>query len=383
MKKNIFISATLVLLLMAIIINCTGKPDPQLQEKIANLIGKLDTRNWNKASAELIKIGQPAVDTLIATMRNPDAGRWASGRAAVTLGSIKSEKAFQALITAVKDKNLHINVRQAAIAGLGNSGDTRAVGPILECLADIPFPHNRTAVRSLGKLKSERAVGLLISLLTNPSLWLRGDVAWSLGEIRSPIATGHLVKLLYETQNNVRDEAANALVKIGEPAVSPLLNTTTDSSSDIRMRSVSILGRIGSDKAIQPLISALRDPDWMVRDEAAVKLTGFDPDKTTKPLIDLLQDDTGYVREQAAWVLGELKADKAAEALITAMADPASGWMAAVALGKIQSPEALPPLMEALNNKNPKTRQAAVWALERTGSPEALNAVREYNNRHK
>jgi len=45
-----------------------GPNDAQQTEAIAALIDRLETRDWDKAVEELVRIGKPAVDPLIAAL---------------------------------------------------------------------------------------------------------------------------------------------------------------------------------------------------------------------------------------------------------------------------------------------------------------------------
>jgi hypothetical protein len=67
----------------------------------------------------------------------------------------------------------------------------------------------------------------------------------------------------------VSRSAAKALVKIGKPAVKPLIETLKDKDNPVRRAVIEALGEIGDKKAIKPLIEALKDNDRYVRRSAA------------------------------------------------------------------------------------------------------------------
>jgi HEAT repeat protein len=56
------------------------------------------------------------------------------------------------------------------------------------------------------------------------------------------------------------------------------------------------------------------------------------------------------------------------------------GWRAALSLGNLKSTESVQVLIKTLDHKNPKFRQAAVWALEKIATPQALKAIGKFKN---
>ena len=54
-----------------------------------------------------------------------------------------------------------------------------------------------------------------------------------------------------------RDSTIESLVKIGEPAVEPLINALKDKDSFVRWKATGALVKIGDERAVEPLINAL------------------------------------------------------------------------------------------------------------------------------
>ncbi len=98
------------------------------------------------------------------------------------------------------------------------------------------------------------------------------------------------------------------------------------------------------------------------------------------PLVPLLQDEDGEVRAQMAKVLGEARVDGAAQALIGALADaaPRVRFFAAIALGRLGTPEALPALLSMLRGNGDVDaflRHAGVMGLATCGDLPVLLAA--------
>ena len=61
-------------------------------------------------------------------------------------------------------------------------------------------------------------------------------------------------------------------MKIGEPAVEPLIEALKDKDQDVRWEAALALGNIGDERAVEPLIEALKDEDEDVREAAGEAL---------------------------------------------------------------------------------------------------------------
>jgi HEAT repeat protein len=348
--------------------------ESQRADTIKDLISVLDTRNWDRAVEELVKIGEPAVYPLLLELRSHS--RLTSPRSCYALTRIGTQEAVEAVMEVLKNTQSPAMVREYAAHALG---DVKS-DPSIHLLCDILINDAATGVRmyaakALGKIGSEKAVDTLILALGDSSAYVRGTAAEELGKFKSPQSTGNLIQLLKDDSDFVRQRARPALVAMGEPAVESLLGQLEDRDSLVRWMAVWILGRIQS--AVNGLINALKDPEWMVREEAAVALAGINSQESVQPLIKLLADEKRCAREAAAWILGKIKADQAVKPLIQALAERESGWMAATALGDIQSREALEPLRAALESDDLNLRRASVWALEKMPSFEMVTPLFE------
>ena len=163
--------------------------------------------------------------------------------------------------------------------------------------------------------------------------------AQALGTIGDVRAVEPLIEALKDDE--VRKGAAEALRKISEVAVEPLINGLATSGEDADIL-VYILGRwwaaraglaavIGAlkeaceggdgdacleldellegsarDRAVQLLIEALGDGEWYVRWYAAMALGEIGDARAVEPLIELLGDESEYIRKYAADALKKL-----------------------------------------------------------------------------
>ncbi|MBN1375274.1 MAG: HEAT repeat domain-containing protein [Dehalococcoidia bacterium] len=256
------------------------------------------------------------------------------------------------------ESNDNTDVRCAAAWALGQSGDDRAIAPLIGALDDTDEEVGQwaagalqyiggpavtpliTALKAeatmtriaaaeiLGQIKASDAVVPLIEALGNNDSVLRQMSAVALANIRVERAAVPLVAALKDSDGAVRSAAVEALVNIGLPAVKPLISALYDGVSyviqedgtllEIRQEAAMALGRIGDSGAVQPLATALQDADPYFSWDAAGALALIGP-PAVDTLIPLLTSIDSQIVRKAAWTLGQIGAPRAMEPLITVM----------------------------------------------------------------
>src|SRR6266571_166669 len=150
-------------------------------------------------------------------------------------------------------------VRRDVVERLGRSGLAEAIPPLLLAVADESWPVRQAA--------SERLAGFDVALLL-PALEraLRDDA-----------------------DAGMRNAAMEIYVKVGGPAVAPLLALLGDKDEEVRNFAAVMLGSIKDPRAVHPLMEALKDPDINVRHAAAASLGQMGAREAVLPLIDVLR----------------------------------------------------------------------------------------------
>jgi HEAT repeat protein len=152
--------------------------------------------------------------------------------------SAKKEEKLFALITLLREGTLNFRWRAAEM--LGDEGDLRAVGPLIEALHDPYTDVSWIAAKSLGKLGDPEAVPHLIELLKSEDTWNRFGAVIGLGTLGDPRAVEPLAEVLRSDQRRkVREKAAWALGKIGGEASQRVLEAWTDEEDDAVKKAVS------------------------------------------------------------------------------------------------------------------------------------------------
>ena len=157
--------------------------------------------------------------------------------------------------------------------------------------------------------------------------------------------------------------AAATLVRIGSPAVPPLIAALADGDGEVQFGARYALREIG-DEAIPFLIEAIDAPERSIRRSAASVL---------RELGWKAPDDAGAIRyliADEAWLDVADYGETAIEPLICILKSPDKGvwWNAARTLGEIGG-AAVDPLVELLHEAGDEIRPLAAMALTEIGSP--------------
>jgi len=245
--------------------------DDRVHQLIANFSDK-DARVQQSAVIELGKIGTPAIEPLLAVLRQRNENdklssterRWVEDNAERALGAI-GEPAVEPLLSImrhdIKDPG-YSGVVEAARA-LGYIKDPRAVEPLLAAIRDPDHDVQWGAANALGNFKDARSVGPLIDALKNSGyVNLQESAIKALGEIKDARAIEPLIETL--KGERLRNGAANSLRNFGTPAVEPLITALKDPDSSVRLGAAKALGGIKDSRVVAVLTTGLRAHDTAV-----------------------------------------------------------------------------------------------------------------------
>jgi len=350
----------------------------------------------SEAIDALNQIGAPAVEPLIASLKDPKSK--IRGRAAEALGRIGDTRAVEPLIACLKQPGTDqpaadgqdmsnsdesddqkkaradedAQVRQKASEALGKLGPP-AVEPLMTCLDEKDPSVSSLAATALGQTHDARAIAPLITHMAALAGQNTSDEENSAGV-------------------NVHDSLRNALVDVGEPAIKPLLECLKDPNVHVQEDAADALNQLhylpsdtagkaaffvllqSWDKlielgapAVPPLLGCLKDEDTSRRQGAALALGELGDKRAVDPLIACLQDDSVDVKKNAAKSLGQLGDKRAVGPLITTFKneDNETRQAAAEALGLLGDSAAVTPLVEALKEDDAGLRQVCAQALDK------------------
>lgn len=120
------------------------------------------------------------------------------------------------------------------------------------------------AVRGLAEIQDERVLDLLMKALADPDMGVRWCAGLALRNHPSEKAIPALMDMLLAQDALTRRLAGDALVAIGKPAVSQLLEVMQHGQHLARLEAVRALALIGDESAIPALFEALDDSSALV-----------------------------------------------------------------------------------------------------------------------
>lgn len=143
--------------------------------------------------------------------------------------SAAAQRVVPFLITALNNQDL--NIRKIAIKVLGKIRDTRAIESLIILLIDKNSDVRIEAKKALKKINhnwltsdiTKSKVTNFIDALDHSDLDIQRNAIWILGEIKDSRAVEPLISILRNRYSTVKEEVVKALVKIGEPSISPLI----------------------------------------------------------------------------------------------------------------------------------------------------------------
>jgi HEAT repeat protein len=177
-----------------------------------------------------------------------------------------------------------------------------------------------------------------------------------------------LLELLRNGDNaGLRNSAAEAVTRLGERAIVPLVNLVHDPDADVRKFVIDVMGSINSMDFIKPFLSALHDEDVNVAAAAAEHLGNLGDARVVPELIKVIvSNESELFRFNALASIGKLAVPAPVPDEITQLAGKELLRKAVFeCLGSIADDSAVAVLMEGMGVRQKSNRNAAVIALYR------------------
>lgn len=211
------------------------------------------------------------------------------------------------------------DARLGALRRLGQSGDRRAVDPLLAVVRAAPdAATRRVAIAALGRLGDARAVPVLLEVLADAEGRTRSEVLGALSHLRDESTADAVAPFLKDADPQTRQLAVRALGRIAPPDLFARLTLALrDPMEEVRMELLRVTSA-SHDRARLPVLSALlADPSPFVRAEA---VRAWADAGSSEGIVGLLEDTDALVRLAAADALGGLRLPGSAESVRAAAA---------------------------------------------------------------
>ncbi|MHA1731511.1 MAG: HEAT repeat domain-containing protein [Promethearchaeota archaeon] len=182
------------------------------------------------------------------------------------------------------------------------------------------------------------------------------------------VGVKHVIFVYLDLPGEYRIDPVNLIPELwGEKSIQPLLEEYPMLEEEAKGAVEKILGWYAG-KAIHAIVPMLGSLDAIVRDatfELLLKVAPAAP--TLGPVVEHLEDTDPKVRRRLVQLLGKLgKPDpRVLEGLVKALGDENAKvrQKAAWSLGKLRQPESIGPLIHHLKDPDEKTRVSVAWAL--------------------
>jgi len=205
-------------------------------------------------------------------------------------------------------------------------------------------------------------------LLDDPRPEVRAQAAQWAGEHPEAASIERLLAMLNDPETLCRFTVKDALLRVGRPAIEPLLRHLTEVDGDPAAEALELAAGIADSRFLRSALALCRASHVQTRSRAATLTGAIGGSQAIAVLTELLRDDAPEVRSSAAKALGMLRHWPAAGALAECLRDPA--WnvrlAAAVALRGLGAAGVLV-LRQAMTDSDPFARDMACQVLELPG----------------
>ncbi|HMB24580.1 MAG TPA: HEAT repeat domain-containing protein [Anaerolineales bacterium] len=354
------------------------------QNEAKRLIAQLaDPTKRERASQDLIRIGENAVPSLLEALQIKDASLLpcyqqilagipsatpalvkalatahpiVRGRVAEVFAISKDSRAVPALLEALQGE--YFTVRARAALALGAIGDNRAVDFLLRALKDREDEVRSAACLALGLFKDPSTFDDITNvLLDDPRIEVRQAAAQGLGNTGHPAAIPYLLEALHDSywwyeREYAAGDLLTAIEKMGATAVEPLIEALHDKEGTVRKFAAALLGRLGDPRAIEPLSMALYDMHHEVGKISAEALARFGA-PAVEVLAEALRHPEMWIRIHAVEALATIRNSHIAPILLEMLNDPEREVQKHViqSLGQQKDPRVMAALQKIVANR--------------------------------
>jgi len=376
----------------------------RIERALVPLLGEATARK--EVVEALVRYGERVTDLLIEQLSAEDAETRKA--AIVALGRIGDARAVPALVKAMTDNH---DLIIPAAGALGKIGDRRAFEALLDLISHTDAAVRQAAISAINSLGHPEMAARAIHLLNDENPYVRESAVRIAGYFGYEQCADLLLARCRDPEENVRRAAIEHIPYIEDERVLGVLAEALENETPrVRAAAAAAFAQVDSALALPYLLKGLDDSDAWVRYFAARTIGQHGYSESLDALIGLAEADRArQVRIAAVDALGQIGGPRAVAVLASLVeaVEPDLLSAALKALGRIGHPDALPPLLETLRSTDQTRRikalqalgerggegvadtlqwtaaadadalvaQAAIEALARLATPEAINAL--------
>ncbi len=351
-------------------------------ERVVERLASEDNGVRLRAYAALTQLGRAGiVDSIASYIHHPSFE--VRAQVARACGDLGVGRVGALLLAAVDDPEWV--VRASIVDAIGRLRPEGSVAALVKLLLDPEMPVREAAAEALGAFaitEVEPFMAQVVPAYESGSVHTRLHMVMLAARLDRPEATALLVSAARDPSETVRLRGVDSLAgRPEELAVPALLMCLTDASLEVRIAALRALGSAASAEAFEGLLRALPGAPPDVRDRIADALARGGRQHLIARVDELAATELLDVQLGIIWTLGKLGDTAGVPYLIRFLTRPERELRASAAgaLAKIPgSPSALA-LLDAVTDRDPRTRAAVVNALGKIASdqPRAFLAIEQ------
>lgn len=319
-----------------------------------------------RAYGGLLRLGRAGIaDSIAGYLQH--SSPWVRAQVAHACGELGAATVGGSLLRAVDDTEWI--VRASVAAALGRLRIEGSVAALVQLLHDMEEPVKEAAAEALAGLaitEVEPSLPKIAAAYDTGSVHTRLQIVMLAARSNRAEATDLLVSAARDPAETIRLHAVHALVgRPDEKAMAPLILCLADASLEVRVAAVRALGTSASAEAVEGLLRALPGASVEARDRIAEALAGGGRDHLLARVEQLSKMEDLDIQLGIVWTLGKLEDTAGVPHLIRYLSRPERELRASAAgaLAKIPGPDSANALLDAVADRDPRTRAAVVNAL--------------------
>lgn len=312
---------------------------------------------------------QPPLEYLVAMLHR--SSWWLHKEEVIRVIERDKKGALPLLLQGLKSERYEVRIR--ATLSLGYIGDEQVIEPILQMLFDENDSVRSTVPVSIA-LIGKPAVPFLIDILEKVAVESKKYIFDAFGAIRDVRAIESLLKYLTIDDERTRFSAIEALAKIGEPTISPLIKA--GQNSELQQPVMLVFSKFRDKTAVEPLLSLLKNSEGVTKLFAACGLAHIQDSKAIEPIVETLDGESEALRAKIVRIIGIFNYDDVLPHLNKMLnADSIQVRLAVIDALGMNHRKAVPQLVELLQFPEIAIKKKVASILEHIHDERALDAL--------
>ncbi len=184
-------------------------------------------------------------------------------------------------------------VRKAIAHAIAVIDENYLINPLINSLNSDNINMKLAAITGLGNIGAENAVDNLLKLLDNENILIQKAVIVSLGKIKSKLAVEKLIEFTDHNDAQIRMEAIIALNHIKDSrAIKIFIEKLNDPDINVKKTAVIALGNTKNPEILDFLLEKLHDKSIVVRRAVVSSLINYREERVLESIITLLEQET-------------------------------------------------------------------------------------------